>query len=60
MTKSMVAPIIAVVVLFIKAVFKIDIPNEVQDQAAVIVVGVVALVTTVHGIFKNHKKDVTK
>ncbi len=60
MTKTMIAPIIAVLALFIKAVFNIEIPNEVQDQIVVAVVGIAALVTTIIGIVKNHKKEGNK
>ena len=60
MTKSMIAPIIAVAALFVKAVFNIEIPNDVQAEAATIIVGVGALVTTVIGIIKNHKKQEVK
>lgn len=59
-TKSMIAPIIAVLALFIKSVFNIEIPNELQDQAAVVIVGVFALVTAIRGIWKNHFKGEVK
>lgn len=55
-TKSMVLPIIAVLALFVKSVFNIEIPESFQNDLAVWIIGGAALVTTVHGIWKNHKK----
>jgi hypothetical protein len=56
MTKTMIAPIVAVVALFVKAVFNVEIPETVQADIATYIVGGVALVTTVIGIWKNHRK----
>lgn len=57
-TKSMVAPIIAVLALFVKSVFNIEIPTDVQAQIVTYIVGGIALVTAVVGIVKSHKKEV--
>lgn len=57
MTKTMIAPFIALIALAIKAIFNIEIPETVQAQVSEFVVGAVALFVVIKGIVKNHKKE---
>jgi uncharacterized protein (DUF697 family) len=57
MTKTMIAPIVAVIALAIKGFFGIEIPETVQAEIVTYLVGAIALGTTVWGIVKNHKKE---
>jgi hypothetical protein len=60
MTKTMIAPIVAVIAIAIKALLGIEISAEIQEQ---IVTGVVILGAagySVYGIIKNHKKEGVK
>lgn len=57
MTKSMIAPIVAVLAIAIKAITGIEVSAEIQEQ---IVTGVIILGAagySVYGIIKNHKKE---
>jgi hypothetical protein len=57
MTKSMIAPIVAVIAIAIKAITGVEISGEIQEQ---IVTGIFVLGAAgyaVYGIFKNHKKE---
>jgi hypothetical protein len=60
MTKSMIAPIVAVIAIAVKAITGVEISGEIQEQ---IVTGVVILGAagySIYGIIKNHKKDSDK
>jgi len=56
MSKTVIAPIITVLVLFVKAVFNIDIPDTLVSQITEWVVLGASLVVSLIGVFKNHKK----
>lgn len=57
MYKSVIAPIVAVIVLALQALFGIEIPDEVVNEFVVALGNFIAVVLVVLGIFKNHKKD---
>lgn len=56
MKKTIIAPIIAVLVLFVQSVFHVDVPDTLVAQITDWVVIGGSLVLSVVGIFKNHHK----
>lgn len=56
LTRSMVAPIVAVVVLLLKS-FGVEIGQDLESQIVESVVLGGAVVTAIWGIIKNHKKE---
>lgn len=57
MYKSVIAPIVAVIVLALQALFGIEIPDEVVNEFVVALGNFIAVVLVILGIFKNYKKD---
>jgi len=60
--KTIIAPIVGVIVLMLNTVFGYNIGQEVGDQIIDVLVNLIAVVFTVYGIFKNHikKKEVVE
>lgn len=56
MSNTVIAPIIAFLIVAIKVIFGIEIPAEIGGQITDVIVVVASLATVVYGIFKNHKK----
>lgn len=56
MGKTIIAPIIAVLALAVQAIFGVEIPEEILNEAVVVIVNAVLLVTAVVGIFNDYKK----
>lgn len=55
--KTIIAPIVAVLVMAIQLIFGVDIPESLVNQIVVTVSNVVAVVVAIYGIFKNHQKE---
>jgi hypothetical protein len=56
MNKTIIAPLVGVLVIAVKLIFGIDINEDLQAQIIDWFIVGASLVTTVYGIFKNHKK----
>lgn len=56
MSKTAIAPIVAVICLFIGNIIGHPIGQSVQDEATTLLVSLIAFSTTIYGIYKNHKK----
>lgn len=56
MTKTIIAPIVAFLIVAIKVVFGIELPAEIGGQVTDAIVLVASLATVIYGIFKNHQK----
>ena len=56
MSRTIVAPIVGVIVLLLKATLGIEIPEELQFQIIDACVTVSAIGAVVYGIVKDHKK----
>lgn len=55
-SKTILAPIIAVICMAAQLVFGVDINEEVQDQLITAIINLSAVIVTIYGIFKNYKK----
>lgn len=60
MSKTMIAPLVALLAVALKLAFGIDLSEEIQQLIVEVTGSVAALVLILIGIFKNHKKDVDK
>ena len=64
MTKTIIAPIIAVLALAVQAIFGVTIPEEILNEVVMTVVNAGLLVTAIIGVFKNYnekrKKEATR
>lgn len=60
MSKTIIAPIVAVIALAIQLIFDVKIPDEVLNEVVMAIGNVALVVASLVGIFKNHKKDETK
>lgn len=56
MNRTIIAPIVAFILIFIKIVFGVDIPDAVGGQITDVILSVITLGTLVYGIFKNHQQ----
>lgn len=56
MSKTIIAPIVAVLAIVVQLVFGVEIPEDVVEQIVAVVGNVVAIGLVVYGIVKNHKK----
>ena len=56
MTKTIIAPIVALIVLVVQALFGIEIPEDVVNEFVVVVGNLVAVATVIYGIVTNHLK----
>ena len=56
MARSIIAPIVATIFIFIKLVFGIDVPEDVIAQTIDATASGVAVGLVLIGIFKNHQK----
>lgn len=54
MSRTVIAPIIALVALLVKSAFGIEVGDELQNQ----ITDAVLLGVTLYGIITNHKKEV--
>ena len=54
--KTVIAPIIGVIVLAVQLLFGIEIPEQLVEQIIVYVANGVAIGSVVYGILKNHDK----
>lgn len=57
MNKIIIAPIVAFLIVAIKLIFGVEIPDEVGGEVTNGVVNGVTLAVVIIGIFKNHKKE---
>lgn len=57
MTKTIIAPVVAFLIVAVKVLFGIEIPDEIGGQVTDAVVLIASLATVVYGIFKNHQKQ---
>lgn len=55
--KTIIAPIIGVIVLAVQLIFDIQIPEDLVEKIVVYVANGVALGSVVYGILKNHEKE---
>lgn len=60
MSKTMIAPLVALLALALKLAFGIDLSEEIQAQIIDVAGSVAALGLVLYGIVKNHKKKVDK
>lgn len=56
MTKTIIAPIVALIVLVVQALFGIEIPEDVVNEFVVVIGNLVAVATVIYGIVTNHIK----
>jgi hypothetical protein len=56
MNKTAIAPVVAAVCMFLGTITGHPIGQSVQDEATTLLVGVIALGTTIYGIWKDHHK----
>lgn len=57
MGKTVIAPVIGFIVILVKAIFGIEIPDDVVAQVIDSIVMALSTGAVVYGIVKNHKKD---
>lgn len=57
MSKAVIAPIVAVLVLLVQSVFGVEIPEEVANDIAVTIVNITSIGVVLAGIFTNYKKE---
>lgn len=57
--KAVITPLISVVAMAVQLAFHKQIPQELQDQASMIILNLVLLYSGVKGIFTNYKKNDT-
>lgn len=56
MSKTIIAPIVGFLIVALKVVFGIEVPEEVGGQIVDFIVTGISLVALVYGIIKNHSK----
>lgn len=56
MSKTMIAPVIAVACMAVQLLFGVKISEELQSQVADAIVNIVLVATAIYGVFKNHTK----
>lgn len=56
MNKTIIVPLVGVLVIAVKLIFGINVSEDLQRQIADWLTIGVSLAATVYGIFKNHKK----
>jgi hypothetical protein len=56
MSKTIIAPLVGFVVLFLQVAFNVKIPKDVQTMLVDVLVTGASLATVLYGIFKNHQK----
>lgn len=54
--KTVIAPIVGVIVLSLQLIFGVEIPEDVVDKIVVVAANAVAVGSVVYGILKNHDK----
>lgn len=52
--KTIIAPFIGVIVITVKMLFGIDIPESVQNEVVDVLTSGIAIALVVYGIIKNH------
>lgn len=57
MHKTVIAPIVAVLVMAIQLIFGVKIPESLANEVVVATSNVVAVLVAIYGIFKNHQKE---
>ncbi len=57
MHKTIIAPIVAVLVMAIQLIFGVEIPESLVNEIIITVSNVVAVVVAVYGIFKIYHKE---
>jgi uncharacterized membrane protein len=58
--KALIAPIIAVIAMFVQMVFGVEIKADTQNDIVVAVANVIAVGIVVYGIFHNNVKPTKK
>lgn len=60
MAKTIIAPIVAFLIVAIKLIFGVELPEELGGQITDVIVVAASLAGVVYGIFKNHntKQDI--
>lgn len=56
-SKTIIAPIIGLIVLGMSVLFGIEVDQDLQEQVITYIASGISLVVTLYGIFKNHKKE---
>lgn len=56
--KTIIAPVIAVLALVLELVFKVKLPEELQNGVIDGISNLVAIAVVIYGILKNHKIEV--
>ena len=58
MQKTVIAPIIGLIVVGVESIFHVQISDAIKNEVVDVVVNVAAVGAAFYGIFKNHKKEV--
>lgn len=56
-TRTMLAPIVAVLAMAVQLLFDIKITEELQNQIVDVIFNASLVVVAVYGVFKNHQKE---